>query len=115
MHNEFHAIVFLPENRLEETDAPFFNRFENHCFEIDQLLSSLQLEVFEEMKEWINILVQCGKPGQFKQMKLEIQLSHIFPMYSEDYLKLMILFQDSEQTSRSPDRLLQKRAALYRN
>jgi len=23
VHNEFHAIVFLPENRLEETDAPF--------------------------------------------------------------------------------------------
>jgi len=53
------------------------------------------------MKEWINILVQCGKPGQFKQTKLEIQLSHIFPLYSEDYLKLMILFQDSKQTSRA--------------
>lgn len=91
VHDDFHVIVFLSDdgNRLEQTDAPFLNRFEKHRFEVDQLLNGQQRAAFKETREWIEELMQLHSGRQ-----VQLQLSHIFPLFSEEYLKLMILFQD---------------------
>lgn len=93
VHDHFRTIVTMEEDRLEQTDVPFLSRFEKHRVEIDQLLSLHQQQAFEQVYQWLKRLLQLRSGKQ-----PALQIHHIFPLFSEDYLKLMTLYF-SEETS----------------
>lgn len=93
VHNDFHVIVFMQDDdkKLEQTDAPFLNRFEKHRFDVDELFRPSHREVFKAMEQWLLALTKlsCGRAPL-------ISLNHAFPLYSPEYLKLLVLFLEGD-------------------
>lgn len=94
VHRDFRVIVLLRDDDdvLEQTDSPFLNRFEKHRFDIDHIFKQRQSEHYKQISDWTESLLTLAN-GK----KPQISLSHVFPLYSPEFLKLLVLRHDSKE------------------
>ena len=101
VHEGFHCIVFMDKSMLDKQDPPFLNRFEKHFISFEDILSTPQLGIVEDLAIWIRQIITPTNT----RMQSYLTTNHIFTNYNKDKLGLLVL-KNSEMIGASHDDIL---------
>ena len=96
VHDQFKAIIFMDEDEesLQAADAPFLNRFEKHYISLEQILDKQQVDLVNDLKDWIEKSIDMRD-----NKKNLLEPISIYPCYSHEALYLLVLYNQDNTAS----------------
>ena len=91
VHDDFHCIILLDEQKIRVSDPPFLNRFEKQIITFDNVLTEQHRKLAKLLKQWLKNLFRFSKLHQ----KIDLEIADVFLGYNEESLASLVLHHSS--------------------